>query len=31
MITYFYKGKNTDFQRLWAVLNFQLWFDNWMT
>ncbi|HNU47504.1 MAG TPA: asparagine synthase-related protein, partial [Bacteroidia bacterium] len=31
MITYFYKGKNTDFQRLWAVLNFQLWFDRWMT
>lgn len=31
MIAYFYKGKNTDFQRLWAVLNFQLWFDKWMT
>ncbi|MBS1765364.1 MAG: asparagine synthase (glutamine-hydrolyzing) [Bacteroidetes bacterium] len=30
MINYFYSGKNTDFQRLWSVLNFQLWFDKWM-
>lgn len=30
MIAGYYKGKNDDFELIWFLLSFQLWYDEWM-